>query len=154
MEINSELLNIENINNCLYNILYKKKKIMIQIDNVITPFGIESNNFNNKKQYYTKIEMNKDKINFFIDFENKIQIMLGNIKNNSQIINSEKFNSKLKVKIKSINDKIQTKCFEKNKEISIFDIKCKKLNINMTPVLYYDDTKFIIKWNVIKIICV
>ena len=97
--------------------------------------------------------------NFIIDFEDTIIKILNNINKkeyikDSQIIFSKKYNNKLKVKIKSIYNKIITKVKDTNDiEISIFDIcKLSNIKVNISPNIYINNNKLITKWsaNLIK----
>lgn len=157
-------LKIVKTTNKFYKLLEKTTNKHFKLDTPVCllPFGLESYKFMNKTNYIIKLEINENGKNFekcIIDFEDTILKIMSNINKKdyikeSQIIFSEKFNSKLIVKIKCYFNKIITKVKDNNTEISIFDLK-KLLNIkvNISPNIFINGNKLIVKWsaNIIKI---
>jgi len=155
-------LQIIKINNNNYKLLDKNTNKQFNINTPICylPFGLENYKYGNKINYNIKLELNDTYFeNFIIDFEDTIIKILNNINKkeyikDSQIIFSKKYNNKLKVKIKSIYNKIITKVKDTNDiEISIFDIcKLSNIKVNISPNIYINNNKLITKWsaNLIK----
>ena len=155
-------LQIVKINNNNYKLLDKNTNKQFNINTPICYLhvGLENYKYGNKINYIIKLELNETYFeNFIIDFEDTIIKILNNINKkeyikDSQIIFSKKYNNKLKVKIKSIYNKIITKVKDTNDiEISIFDIcKLSNIKVNISPNIYINNNKLITKWsaNLIK----
>ena len=156
MNLKTEDISLKSINDTgLCNIFIKNQPFSMTLRNGNIPFGIEEVFYDKKKKYILKIEITKELSDFFKYFEKLLGqcIKLNETYLQTQIIKSKRnFKDKLLTKIKTINDKFQVNCIKNNKEISIYEIvKEKNLTITLVPVIYYDDEKYIVKWNVVKI---
>ena len=153
MNINPNDISFKELKLNLYDILIENQTVDIDLLNCNIPFGIEKNKYKNKKNYIVKIELNDSQINFFIEFEKLILKKINNdLELQTQIKYSDKFKNKLITKVKTINDKIQTVCTDNKNDVSIFEIiKKKNITMKLTPYVYHDETKMIIKWFIQKI---
>ena len=149
---------LKKINDNLSNIFLKNKKFKISLNDVLLPFGLESYNYSSEKKYFIQAELPENDIIFFKNFEFNISDKL-NIERsfiNTQIITNNKFNDKLKINIHQKKDKILTDFLDcNNKLITIFDIKKnQKCNLVMSPIVFHNHEKIILKWSLIQLICV
>lgn len=135
---------------------YTNKCYEINLENIKIPFGIEKTNYNSM---ILKINLdNIDFKNYISNIEEKLfnlQSILDNKKYilQSQILKYDNYEDKLILKIKMFNNKILTKVYKNNIEISIFDINSKDiLDLEIIGNIYLSkDNKFILKWNINRI---
>lgn len=149
---------LKKINDNLSNILLNKKKVKICLNNVLLPFGLESYNYLNKKKFFIQGELPKNDINFFKELEFNVCDKL-NIERtfiNTQINTNGRFNDKLKINIDEKNNNIFTKFTDDNdKLITIFDIKInQRCNLIISPIVFHNNEKFILKWSLLELKCV
>ena len=123
MNITTENIELKNIKENFFDILINGQNFNIILQNSFIPFGIEIQKYNNKKNYFIKVELNQNQIQFFKEFEQTIGKLIDkDLQLKTQITYSKNFKDKLTVKIKTIHDKFQLKCFDKSNEISVYDI--------------------------------
>ena len=147
---------LKEINDNLINVFVNNKKLKICINDVLLPYGLESYDYLNKKKFFIQAELPKKDIDFFKNFEFSICDRL-NIKReliNTQI--NKRFDDKLKINIDEKKNKILTKLSDcDDKLITIFDIKInQKSDIFISPIVFRNNEKFILKWSLIELKCV
>ena len=149
---------LRKINDNLSNIFLKNKKIKISLNNVLLPFGLESYDYFSEKKYFIQAELPENDIIFLKNLEFNISDKLNIEKSfiNTQIITNSKFNDKLKINIHQKKDKILTDFIDCNhKLITMFDIKKnQKYDLVMSPIVFHNHEKIILKWSLIKMKCV
>jgi len=141
------------------SIYYNDNKLEIKLPSMCCPFGLEEEYSNlicklQFKNLETDSEM-KDFYNFVLNFENKINNLLGS-KLKSQLRLSDKYPPLLTCKIIKMKSNIITNVVDKdNNNINIYDL-IKKYNYNYKCTVRLDkiwnyNQKYYYKWNLIKI---
>ena len=147
------------VSNNYYKIMNKSdnKEMIINSPKIRVPFGLENNKYTyNKKNienYILKLNLDNEEFrNFIIYFEKTIwesqcKVDSKDYSLSTQIVYFDKYTDKLITKIKTNYNKIITKIYSNNIEVSLFDIKKNTiLEVSLVPSLYINNNNIVIKW--------
>lgn len=139
--------------------------IKLDMENINVPFGLEDESYfyKNKKvnNLLLKLDLKEEDRDFFLNLEDKFKDIFDGLDNKnytiqSQIFKKKNYVDKLLTKVKFNRNQIISNAYTlDNNFISVYELPqgC-VININISPTIYKNQDKLILKWTINTIRCI